>query len=632
MSNFPPINIQNLNNSDTFLLMTPNAGTLATYPIITWQDLKAILSVLYAEKIDFENFTHNIVPAESTIINIGSATRRVNHGFFEHLDISNNSLSMNGINILSSSADTMDFKADVDQHMTVRTQGGGTLLIKSQNILNFMSENSLQFSSNGTSQITTGGGFVVNGAGMTVNGASIFNGDVTVAGNFVFQNAAKVFEVETLNATIKDNIIVINKGQIGATVTAGYAGFLIDRGDGLAYRILFSESDGSLICGFHGSESKVALFSDLTRANIGLGSVDNTSDADKNVLSATKLTTARNIAISGDASGTVSFDGTQNVSIEIALQNITDSGSGNLKKISIDNKGRVIGTQNVAESDITSLLGTGSVTNTMLANSAVANLSGTNTGDETETSIKTKLKIASSTTDGYLTQLDWNTFNSKQSALGFAPLNKANNLSDVIDTAVARSNLNVYSKAEVDNFGYQSLSAIKSIFTGSTQYFSADSDFGIWTLCDGRALSRTTYSVLFSMLSFVLAGNTTNASATISNLPSTANLRVGMVLEGSGIPAGTRIASIVNGTSITISANATATATGVSFRFFRNGVGRSDGTTTFTIPNAKGTVLQGIATNTSLTQDFIIASGTQMPPANNGPTIGFGNWFICTGI
>lgn len=43
----------------------------------------------------------------------------------------------------------------------------------------------------------------------------------------------------------------------------------------------------------------------------------------------------------------------------------------------------------------------------------VSNLSGTNTGDETISSIKTKLGIASASQDGYLLQADWNTFNNK---------------------------------------------------------------------------------------------------------------------------------------------------------------------------------------------------------------------------
>lgn len=44
---------------------------------------------------------------------------------------------------------------------------------------------------------------------------------------------------------------------------------------------------------------------------------------------------------------------------------------------------------------------------------AGATVSGANTGDETTSTIKTKLGSSSSTTDGYLTSADWNTFNGK---------------------------------------------------------------------------------------------------------------------------------------------------------------------------------------------------------------------------
>ena len=53
----------------------------------------------------------------------------------------------------------------------------------------------------------------------------------------------------------------------------------------------------------------------LVKDDVGLGSVDNTSDATKNVLSATKLTTPRAIALTGDVTGTVNFDGSAGVSI-----------------------------------------------------------------------------------------------------------------------------------------------------------------------------------------------------------------------------------------------------------------------------------------------------------------------------
>lgn len=45
------------------------------------------------------------------------------------------------------------------------------------------------------------------------------------------------------------------------------------------------------------------------------------------------------------------------------------------------------------------------------------NLSGTNTGDETNATIKTKLGVASSSEDGYLSSTDWTTFNNKQNSI-----------------------------------------------------------------------------------------------------------------------------------------------------------------------------------------------------------------------
>ena len=52
-----------------------------------------------------------------------------------------------------------------------------------------------------------------------------------------------------------------------------------------------------------------------------------------------------------------------------------------LVKVALDTKGRVTSNVAVAQADITGLLGASSITNVMLANTAVANLTGTNSGD-----------------------------------------------------------------------------------------------------------------------------------------------------------------------------------------------------------------------------------------------------------
>ena len=53
----------------------------------------------------------------------------------------------------------------------------------------------------------------------------------------------------------------------------------------------------------------------VTKVQVGLGNVDNTADNVKNVLSATKWTTARTLSLTGAVTGSVSIDGSGNVSL-----------------------------------------------------------------------------------------------------------------------------------------------------------------------------------------------------------------------------------------------------------------------------------------------------------------------------
>ena len=79
--------------------------------------------------------------------------------------------------------------------------------------------------------------------------------------------------------------------------------------------------------------------------------------------------------------------------VALTLATVTQSTGASFVKITLDTKGRVTGNTAVAQADITGLLGAGSISNTMLANAAVANLSGTNTGNETTASVRTLLGI-----------------------------------------------------------------------------------------------------------------------------------------------------------------------------------------------------------------------------------------------
>ena len=67
----------------------------------------------------------------------------------------------------------------------------------------------------------------------------------------------------------------------------------------------------------------------LAKADVGLGNVDNTADANKVVKSAGTLTTARTITLAGDATGSVSFDGSKNVTIDVTGVKAAADGDGN---------------------------------------------------------------------------------------------------------------------------------------------------------------------------------------------------------------------------------------------------------------------------------------------------------------
>ena len=119
----------------------------------------------------------------------------------------------------------------------------------------------------------------------------------------------------------------------------------------------------------------------LAKSDVGLGSVDNTADANKNVLSATKLTTARTVAVSGDVSGSVSFDGSANATINTTLAN-SGVSAGTYKSVSVDAKGRVTGGSNpttLAGYGITDAypLSGGNVNGTVISNSATEGQIGT---------------------------------------------------------------------------------------------------------------------------------------------------------------------------------------------------------------------------------------------------------------
>lgn len=126
-----------------------------------------------------------------------------------------------------------------------------------------------------------------------VTSGGTINGDLTVNGNFYVSGLTTTVDVD--NMTIKDNLVVINEGEVGNGVSLGIAGIEIDRGSGTNYQIVFNETTDKLYAGLVGSLGEVLV-----------------ADTNGNATIANKL-------YIGDTSSTIYEDGSNNLIFEDAI-------------------------------------------------------------------------------------------------------------------------------------------------------------------------------------------------------------------------------------------------------------------------------------------------------------------------
>lgn len=84
--------------------------------------------------------------------------------------------------------------------------------------------------------------------------------NATFKGDLIVEGQSFVTEAETVE--IKDNLLLLNKGEVGAGVTKGIAGLEIDRGTEPDFQILFVESDRRFKAGEEGNLQCLALRDD----------------------------------------------------------------------------------------------------------------------------------------------------------------------------------------------------------------------------------------------------------------------------------------------------------------------------------------------------------------------------------
>ena len=209
---------------------------------------------------------------------------------------------------------------DVTFGSTTVALGGTSTSIAGLTELDFAAGNRTIGASIGANSLTVGA------AASTV----VIPGNLTVSGTTT--------TVDSNNVNIGDNIITLNADETGAP--SQNAGIEIERGTSANVEFVWNETDDRWDFG--------ASYD--VRANAFIGDLDGTA-AD-----ASKWTTARTITLGGDASGSVSIDGSSNVTLTVSV----DGVAANSVALGTDTTGNYVAT--ATGSNGVSVTGSGSET------------------------------------------------------------------------------------------------------------------------------------------------------------------------------------------------------------------------------------------------------------------------------
>lgn len=224
----------------------------------------------------------------------------------------------------------------------------------------------------------------------------IITGDLTIGGNVTVNGTTTTVNSNTL--TVKDKLIEVAKDN--TTTLTSPAGIIVPRYNGTEdYGALVIDSDGNAKVGdvklkadgdidvnnsdlqtlatrtglqdgqlVKWDDTQKTLVPDttvasnassaLSKANANTTEIINIKNGTTKVGKADKLTTARTISLSGDATGSTTFDGSANKDINVTLSN-TGVAAGTYNTVTVDAKGRVTAAMNTQNSQVTEITGDG---------------------------------------------------------------------------------------------------------------------------------------------------------------------------------------------------------------------------------------------------------------------------------
>jgi hypothetical protein len=268
----------------------------------------------------------HIIPSADVTYDLGSSSRQWRDVF-----VGPGSLYVNGQQVVSDNSGTITISADADQNVSVQTSGSGDVdldptgtgviglkgpvQVTAGSNISSSDGNAISFSNSidvdaiESRTADTNLTLSANGTGIvTVNDA------LTVTGNLIVSGTTTTVNSETIS--LADNIIVLNSNFTSGTPSED-TGFSVLRGGSATKSFIWDESEDKWSVG---SEVMVAGSFEGNLTGDVTGNVSGTSGSTTgNAATATALATARTIGLTGDVSGSGSFDGTGNLTITAVI-------------------------------------------------------------------------------------------------------------------------------------------------------------------------------------------------------------------------------------------------------------------------------------------------------------------------
>ena len=270
--------------------------------------------------------TGNIVPSADDTYDLGSSSAA-----WKDVYIGPGSLYVNGQKVVEDNSGTITVSADANQNVSVQTSGSGDvdldptgtgviglkgpIQVTAGSNISSTDGNAIAFSNSidvdaiESRSADTNLVLSANGTGVvTVNDALTVTGNLTVSGTTTTVNS------ETIN--LADNIIVLNSDFTSGSPSQD-TGFSVLRGGSATKSLVWDETNDKWTVS---SETFVAgTFEGALTGNVTGDVTGSSGSTTGNAATATALATSRTIGLSGDVSGSGSFDGTGNLTITATI-------------------------------------------------------------------------------------------------------------------------------------------------------------------------------------------------------------------------------------------------------------------------------------------------------------------------